>query len=310
MYRIFTIRFSAAITIILMLVDSFIQYLKFEKRYSPHTLSAYTNDLGQFAKYLEDTYKPASNGSITHSMIRSWLATLVKDHTPRSINRKISALKSYFKFLVRKGEVDINPMQKIVSPKASKKLPVFVEEMNIQQLFTIVDFGSGFKAVRDQIIIELLYATGMRKSELINLKIEDTDLQRLQLKVLGKGNKERLIPINQELGNKLKFYLEARGETFPDAEETALILTDKGRKLHSRFPYTVVNHFLSMVTTLDKRSPHVLRHTFATHLLNNGAELNAIKELLGHASLSATQVYTHNSIEQLKTIYKKAHPKA
>lgn len=293
-----------------MLIDSFIQYLKFEKRYSAHTIKSYSGDLTQFYHYIEENYGSESLQAITHQMVRSWMAVLIEDHTARSVNRKISALKTYFKFLVRKGAVSENPMQKVVAPKTSGKLPVFVEDNNMRQMFEIVDFGDGYKGSRDQLIIEILYATGMRKSELINLKITDIDVARHLIKVLGKGNKERLIPIDGSMVSRINEYLDERENEFANRAEPYLLLTDKGKKLYPKFPYKVVHRFLSQITTLEKRSPHVLRHSFATHLLNNGAELNAIKELLGHANLAATQIYTHNSIEQLKTIYKKAHPKA
>ena len=228
-------------------------------------------------------------------------------------------LKSFYKFLLREGRVSINPMRKIISPRTSKQLPSFVEKEKMEKLFEKINFGEGFPALRDRLILEILYATGMRLSELINLKETDIDFHQSTLKVLGKRNKERLIPFSNKFADLLKTYLHGKkswlekGEFVRPSgtlEDLWLLVTDSGKKAYPRFIYRAVTKYLSQVTTLQKISPHVLRHTFATHLLNNGAELNAVKELLGHANLSATQVYTHNTIEKLKKIYKQAHPKA
>jgi integrase/recombinase XerC len=253
-------------------------------------------------------------------MIRSWLASLIEEKTsPRSINRKLSTLKSFYKFLLKEGVLIVNPMRKIISLKTSKTLPVFVEKNKMEMLFEKTDFGSGFPALRDRMILEILYATGMRLSELVNLKETDIDFHQSELKVLGKRNKERLIPFSNKFAELLKTYLREKmtwlendgsvKSSFTE-EDCWFILINNGKKAYPGFIYKTVTKYLSQVTTLQKTSPHVLRHTFATHLLNNGAELNAVKELLGHASLSATQVYTHNTIEKLKKIYKQAHPKA
>jgi integrase/recombinase XerC len=241
------------------------------------------------------------------------------DISPRSVNRKLTTLKSFYRFLLKEGSVSINPMRKIISPKTPKKLPSFVEKEKMEMLFENVNFGEGFPALEDRLILEMLYDTGMRLSELINLKETDIYFSQSTLKVLGKRNKERLIPFSNKFADLLKTYLVEKKtylenlklqtpSIFPD--EQSLFITRKGKKSYPRFIYRVVTKYLAQVTTLQKISPHVLRHTFATHLLNNGAELNAVKELLGHANLSATQVYTHNTIEKLKTIYKQAHPKA
>ena len=253
-------------------------------------------------------------------MIRSWLVLLMQEKiSPRSVNRKLTTLKSFYKFLLKEGLVSINPMRKIISPRTSKKLPSFVEKEKMAMLFEKINFGEGFPALRDRLILEILYATGMRLSELINLKETDIDFHQSTLKVLGKRNKERLIPFSNKFADLLKTYLNGKksyleNTEFPKPPGTPddlwLLVTDNGKKAYPRFIYRTVTKYLSQVTTLQKISPHVLRHTFATHLLNNGAELNAVKELLGHANLSATKVYTHNTIEKLKTIYKQAHPKA
>ena len=295
-----------------MIIKSFIQYLTFEKRYSANTITAYSNDLQQFQDFLTTTYEGTDINSPSHIYIRSWIASLMNDGkmTGRSINRKISSLKTFYKFLKKQGHISKNPMQKIVSPKISKKLPVFVEEQNIRKLFSSIEFSDDFEGARDRLILAILYSTGMRLSELINLRVRDIQLYDLTVKVLGKGNKERIIPIDAGLADEMKNYQKFRNDLFPGNPEDYFLLTDKGKKLYAKFVYNLVNRYLGIITTVDKKSPHTLRHTFATHLLNNGAELNAIKELLGHANLSATQVYTHNTIEKLKDIYKQAHPKA
>jgi integrase/recombinase XerC len=287
----------------------FLAYLQYEKRYSLHTVTAYRTDLDQFFEYLLRQYNIAEIQIVTHPMIRSWLVELMEHGiSPRSITRKLTTLKSFYRYLLREGAVDTNPMRKIASPKISKRLPVFVEKDRMQNLLEEVDFGEGYAAVRDKLILELFYATGMRLSELVNLKEADFNFHHDTIKVTGKRNKERLIPFAKKLETLIRLYLEEKKSTFGETE--AMFLTDKGNRIYPRMVYRIVTAYLGKVTTLEKKSPHVLRHTFATHLLNNGAELNAIKELLGHANLSATQVYTHNTIDKLKVIYKQAHPKA
>ena len=242
-------------------------------------------------------------------MIRSWLVHLMEQHTgARSVNRKLTTLKSFYRFLMKDGILEENPMQRITPPKTSKRLPVFVEKDRMEMLLDNVSFGEGYPGLRDKLVVEMFYSTGMRLTELVNLKETDVDLHGDTIKVLGKRNKERLIPFSKKFGSLLKDYIEAKRQEFGGAED--LFLTDKGKKIYTKMAYRIVHNNLGLVTTMEKKSPHVLRHTFATHLLNNGAELNAVKELLGHASLAATQVYTHNSIEKLKRIYKQAHPKA
>lgn len=285
----------------------FIQYLKVEKRYSPHTITAYTSDLEDFTDYLSANYSQNDLSGVDSQMIRSWVVRLMEqDMDPRSVNRKITTLKSLYKFLQKRHPGLTNPMNRILSPKTSKRLPVFVEEDKMELLLEKMEFGQDFSGLRDRLILEMLYGTGMRLSELLGLKLGDIDLQRDQLKVLGKRNKERILPIHRELKSLLEQYLSKRCEMAGDE----LLLTDKGKKVYEKFVYRVVNMYLSQVTTADKKSPHVLRHTFATHMLNKGADLNAIKELLGHANLAATQVYTHNTIEKLKNVHKQAHPRA
>lgn len=294
-----------------MLRDRFIQHIQFEKRYSPHTVISYKNDLDQFFIYLESVYQVTDIHDVNYLQIRSWLVEMMEQKiTSRSINRKITTLKSFYKFLIREGAIEENPMNKIIAPKMSKRLPVFVEKEKMDLLFDKVDFGEGFEAARNKLIVELFYMTGMRLSELVNLKLHDIDLPQQTIKVLGKRNKERIIPFSRSLEKQIASYLDLRNEMKNIYDSDYLFLTEKGKKIYQKLVYRLINYYLSIVTTLDKRSPHVLRHTFATHMLNNGADLNAIKELLGHANLSATQVYTHNTIEKLKTVYKQAHPKA
>ncbi|HHS95957.1 MAG TPA: integrase [Phaeodactylibacter sp.] len=292
-----------------MTTTTFFKYLQFEKRFSTHTLLAYKVDLQQFKDYLHTTYELSNAQEVTSQHIRSWMVHLMqKGLTTRTVNRKLSALKSYFKFLKKRGHLDANPMAKIIAPKIAKRLPVFVQKDQIEMLFDTVDFGEGYDGIRNRSIMELLYATGMRRAELISLKVSDISFANNHIKVIGKGNKERLIPMNPKIEKVLKSYLFEKQKYFPT--QSYLFLTRKGEKMYPKLVYNLVNKYLSFVTTLEQRSPHVLRHTFATHLSDNGADLNAIKDLLGHASLAATQVYTHNSIEKLKKAYEQAHPKA
>lgn len=292
-----------------MYVESFLQYLQYEKRFSAHTLTAYKTDLGQFVAYLAAEFEISDPAEANHQVIRTWVVQLMdQDHSPNSVNRKISSLKTYFRFLTKEGHVADNPMGKIVAPKSGSQLPVFVEQKHIDNLFDVIEFEADFEGARNRLILELFYHTGMRQAELINLKTRDVDFNTSTLKVLGKRNKERLIPFGPELQKAIHSYLNYRQGEGLSGE--FLLLTAKGRKLYPKLVYRVVNRYLSLVTSVGKKSPHVLRHTFATHMLNNGADLNAIKELLGHANLSATQVYTHNSFEKLKSIYNQAHPRA
>ena len=296
------------------MVDRFIEYIKFEKRYSAHTVISYRTDLEQFLSYLTTIYKTEKIEEADYLIVRSWFVSLMQAKiSPRSINRKKTTLKSFYKFLIKEGVITVNPMNKVISPKTSKRLPVFVEKEKMKKLLddSEVDFGNDFTGIRNLMIIEMLYATGMRVSELVNLKMSDIDLYNCTIKVLGKRNKERIIPFGKNLRENIEKYNKIKEATFSEELiEEQFFLTSRGKKIYQKLAYRVVNYYLSVITTLDKKSPHVLRHTFATHMLNNGADLNAIKELLGHANLSATQVYTHNTIEKLKNIYKQAHPRA
>lgn len=287
--------------------NNFLEYIHYEKRCSPHTRTAYAKDLLQFTDYLYTVYGITLATEISHPLIRSWIASLVEQKiTPRSVNRKITTIKTFYKYLLRQDIVLDNPMLKIQSLKTSKKLPVFIEKEKMDVLLDNIDFGNDFEGQRNKLILELFYATGIRLSELINLKQINVDLQLSQLKVLGKRNKERIVPFNNYLNNQIISYLTSK----KNLNDALLFVDKKGNKLYEKFVYRLVNTYLSQVTTVNKKSPHILRHTFATHMLNNGADLNAVKELLGHTSLAATQIYTHNTVEKLKNIYKQAHPKA
>jgi integrase/recombinase XerC len=291
-------------------VDSFLNYIEYERRYSKHTIESYRNDLEQFFFYLKSEYQKEEIELATHLEIRSWMVRMMESEiSPRSINRKLSTLKSFFKFLMRKGVVKKSPLAKVLAPKTSKRLPVFVEKSNIEKLLKEIEFPEGFEGSRDKMMIEILYGTGMRRSELLGLKETDIDSYNSQVKVLGKGNKERIIPIQPQLRNALKEYVEIKN-SHTSHQSLFLFVTQEGKVLNPSYVYQSVKKYLNLVTTIDKKSPHVLRHTFATHLMNNGADINAVKELLGHSSLAATQVYTHNTIDKLKNIYKQAHPKA
>lgn len=288
--------------------EVFLNYLRFEKRYSPHTILSYSNDLRQFFAYAE-SYTEKGEFCQDEKIIRLWLADLLENQvSPRSVNRKITALRSFYRFLIREKKVTSDPMARIRGPKVPKHLPQFVESVQMDFLLEQVEFGEGFEAVRDQLIIALFYHTGIRLSELVGLTDQDVRLEEHTIRVLGKRNKERLIPFSDEIAILVKRYREIRQEEWEGQER--FFLTGKGQPVYQKLVYRVVHKYLGMVTTLSKKSPHVIRHTFATHMLNNGADLNAVKELLGHASLAATQVYTHNTFEKLKKVYKQAHPRA
>jgi integrase/recombinase XerC len=293
------------------MIQAFIDYLKFEKRYSAHTIRSYSDDLEAFVAYLKAEFGEQGVQEVSPAMVRSWLAAL-KDGgmSSRSINRKISSLRSFYKYLLRMGEVVQSPMVAIVAPRAARRLPVFVEQQQMSELFSEVEFPDDWEGLTDRLLLALLYNTGMRLSELINLKESQVNDATRVIKVLGKGNKERVIPVSGMLLEAVRDYQEKKRELLERADAGVLLVGKSGRRLYPKYVYRVVQRYLAQVTTIEKKSPHVLRHTFATHLMNEGAELNSVKELLGHASLAATQVYTHNTIEKLKDIYKKAHPKA
>jgi integrase/recombinase XerC len=292
-----------------MIIQSFLQYIRFEKRFSANTVLAYENDLKQFFEYQKKLYEVEDAATISPPMVRSWMVNLMEAGiSTRSINRKITALKSFYKFMMKKGEVKTSPLLKVQAPKVSKRLPVYVEESKMKMLFNDVNFGDGFEPVRDKLILELLYATGMRRAELVGLTDDRVDVFQCQIKVLGKRNKERIIPFTNNLKELIGKYLSLRNEFAPHA--ASFFVTSKGKSMYPELVYRIVTHRIGGVTTLEKKSPHILRHTFATHMLNHGADINSVKELLGHANLSATQVYTHNTIEKLKEVYKQAHPRA
>lgn len=293
-------------------LQGFLNYLEFERRYSPLTLNAYHKDLEQFFLFLESDYEIKMEASITDQMIRSWLAHLMdKGLSSKSVNRKISSIKSYFRYLLRQGVVKTNPSILIQGPRQKKRLPVFVEERKMELLIHKEIDCENFEEVRNQLIMELFYSTGIRRAELIGLTMANVDLKLNQIKVLGKRDKERIIPIGNYLNSIFETYFKLRQKiAYQEEARKWVFLSEKGKKMYPRLVYRIVNSYLSSVSTQDKKSPHVLRHTFATHMLNNGADLNAVKELLGHASLAATQIYTHNTIDKLKKVYQQAHPKA
>lgn len=283
------------------MVDFFLSYLRNEKRLSPHTVSGYQADLRQFSDFLSE--KPLESAGTEE--LRAWVVTLSESGLENtSINRKIASLRAFYKFLLKRKKISKDPADLLKSLKTPKRLPVFLEEKNTLQLFEVIEYEPGFAGVRDKLILELLYGTGIRLSELIGIKEADVDHNRV--KVLGKRSKYRIIPLHENLVKLIQQYREMKKEYASDY----LLITDKGQPLYPVFVQRKVKHYIRQVSTLQKKSPHILRHTFATHLLNHGADLNAIKELLGHASLSATQIYTHNSISKLKEVFKKAHPKA
>ena len=289
-------------------LNSFFDYLTFEKKYSIHTITSYKNDIRQFLSFINPDGETVIISEINYQQIRSWVSELIKNKiAARSVNRKLSSLKSFFKFLQRQQLIEVNPMAKISGPKTPKRLPVFVDERQMQNLFNDVTFDEGFNGQRDKLILDLLYQTGIRRSELTHLKEIDVDLFNSTIKVLGKRNKERIIPISLPLKRNLESYLQVKKEL--NLSNFMLLVSEKGNTLSEQAVYKSVKKYLSQVTTIQKKSPHILRHTFATHLLNNGADINAVKDLLGHASLSATQVYTHNTIDKLKKSYKQAHPR-
>ncbi|TFF36846.1 tyrosine-type recombinase/integrase [Mucilaginibacter psychrotolerans] len=301
-----------------MFLGKFIQYIQYEKRYSPHTVAAYRSDLEQFMLFLNPAGQPPAinhPSEITHHDIRSWM---VSDETlaPRSLNRKLATLRKYFKFLLQEGDIQTNPASRLGPAKTPKNLPTVVEGAKLTDMLDgkldkpgAPIFADDFEGIRDKTVIELLFGTGIRLAELLGLQDADINFDEKTIKVLGKRNKQRIIPLNNELLILLKAYMEAkRIENFHNNSLT-FIVTTKGAAAYPKLIYLIVNKHLGNISTQTKKSPHVLRHTFATTLLNNGADLNAIKELLGHASLSATQIYTHNSVERLKSIYKQAHPK-
>ncbi|MBC8052069.1 MAG: tyrosine-type recombinase/integrase [Sphingobacteriaceae bacterium] len=293
-----------------MFIERFTNYLQYEKRFSAHTISAYIQDLHQFENFILKS--EADFISATHYDVRSWIVDMI-DHKaePRSVQRKLSSLRTFYKFLQREMLIEVNPTLQVKAPKVSKRLPVFVEDSSLNNLLDQEDvFADNFEGLRDRVVIELLFGTGIRLAELITLSDADVNSYEQTIRVFGKRSKERIIPVNVSLMKLLKEYLKEKStQNLPNFSQS-LLVTNDGKPAYPKLIYRIVNKYLGQITTHQKKSPHVLRHSFATSLLNKGADLNAIKELLGHSSLAATQVYTHNSVERLKTIYKQAHPKA
>lgn len=290
--------------------EQFLGFLRYEKRYSVHTVTAYTKDLDQFIQFGSEMVEDFSLLTVDHHLIRQWVISLMDQRmTVVSVKRKISTLRSLYKYLLREGLMKKDPTDLVMVPKSGKKLPQFVQENEMNKLFDTALFPHDFNGLRDKAVLSLFYGTGMRLSELMGIRISGLNLEERVVKVLGKRNKERLIPYPSEISNDISGYLIARNELLGNSSGY-LFVTEKGEQVYEKLLYRIVRKYLSLVTTMEKRSPHVLRHSYATHLLNRGADLNAIKELLGHASLAATQVYTHTSFEKLKTIYNQAHPRA
>ena len=293
-------------------IAKFLDYLKYEKRSSENTVTAYEGDLAQFETYLKENFKEVKILETEPVMVRAWMMELLeKELTARTVNRKVSALRAFFRYHVKLKNVKTNPMEAVTSPKVKKRLPQFVEEEDMENLFSEELFQDTFEGWRDRLVIELFYMTGMRLSELTNIRRNDIDLYTCTVKVLGKRNKERIIPFSPRMKEVILKYFSLFDEKYPEIPKNYYIFVAPNcNKIYPKAVYRIVRKYLDLVTTIDKRSPHVLRHTFATHMLNHGADINAIKEILGHASLAATQIYTHNSIEKLKNIYNQAHPRA
>lgn len=294
-------------------MEEFLDFLRYEKRFSPHTVTAYQVDLTQFAQYLREEYELAEPAHATHPLIRGWVVNLMGQQLdPRTVNRKVACLRSYYKFLLRIHRIEANPMLRIKAPKMAKKLPEFVPEESLNRLLNSFEFEDSFTGMRDQLVLEVLYGTGIRLSELLGITENDVDASARTVRVTGKGNKQRIVPLNPSLLLVLEKYRASRLAEFgPSEGGSPLLRTDKGEPLYEKLVYRTVKKYLSQVSTsAAHQHPHALRHAFATHLLGKGADLNAIKELLGHASLAATQVYTHLSVDRLKSVFEQAHPRA
>ena len=295
----------------MMLADSFLDYLRFERNYSEETVKAYEEDLRQFAKFGEEEIGEMTPSKVDAELVREWIVSLMDSgYASTSINRKLSSLRSFFKFLLKRGEVKSDPLRKVVGPKKKKALPVFLKESEMNRLLDDVDFGEEFEGSRDYLVIEMFYATGIRLAELIGLDDADVDFAASVIKVTGKRNKQRIIPFGEELKKAMADYVNLRDETVPVRADGAFFVRKSGERLYRGMVECIVKRNLSKVTTVRKRSPHVLRHTFATAMLNHDAELGAIKELLGHESLATTEIYTHTTFEELKKVYNQAHPRA
>jgi len=290
--------------------ELFLNHLKYERRYSQNTITAYENDLDQFVLFGKKLVEDFCVEEVDYHLIRQWIVSLMDNGiSAKSVNRKISTLKTFFKFLMREGVIEKNPTDKVAIPKMGKKLPVFVQEKEMNRLLDGRFFTEDFEGFRDKAVVSLFYGTGIRLSELVGIRFPDLNLIEKMVKVNGKRDKQRLVPFPLEISGVLNDYIKLRNELFP-AAENFLFLTGTGEPVYNKLIYRIVKKQLSLVTTVEKKSPHILRHSYATHLLNRGADLNAIKELLGHANLAATQIYTHTTFEQLKKVYKQAHPRA
>lgn len=290
-------------------LQAFEQYLSGQKKYSPHTVRAYTKDLADFSSFISVNYDQNTLDDVNYSQIRSWVVALIESgNSPTSVNRKIASLKSYFKFLLRIKQISDNPLVKHKSLKAPKKIQIPFSEKELDQVLNYITYPEGFNGIRDRLIIELFYTTGMRRAELIGLKVSSVNTKDCTVKVLGKRNKERIVPLLHNVCQNIQDYLNER-EKIDTYKSEYLFLTQKGVKLNDTFVYRIINLYFSGVSEKVKKSPHILRHTFATHLLNNGADLNSVKELLGHSSLASTQVYTHSSLAEIKKVYQEAHPR-
>lgn len=293
-----------------MSISHYIEYIKCERKYSIHTQTAYEKDLLTFQQFCEEQFEVSDIDQIPYSIIRSWVVSLIEaGKTNRTVNRKISVLRSYYNFLLRLETIKVSPLRKHVPLKQSKKVHIPFSEKEMEQLFEENHFEDSYKGILQKTIIEILYSTGIRRAELISLKMNDLSFDSKTIRVVGKRNKERIIPMMNSLELSLKNYIEATKLNIMYEPKSFLLQTEKGKILPENFVYKTVNDYISLVSTKVKRSPHMLRHSFATHLLNKGANLNAVKDLLGHASLAATQVYTHTSIEKMKQVYAKAHPR-
>ncbi|UTD15015.1 tyrosine-type recombinase/integrase [Tenacibaculum mesophilum] len=292
-----------------MLIKAFLEYLEFEKKYSKNTIQAYKTDLIAFKDFCEVEFDQEDLESIHYNQIRTWIVSLVNDNiSNRSVNRKVSSLKTFYKFLQKIGEVTVNPLSNHKALKVQNKIQTPFDQNEVEEVLKLIKERSDFESVRDRLIVEMLYSTGMRRVELINVKEKDIDHTSRTIKVLGKRNKERYVTILPSVYKTLQEYLrQKRG--IEDVDLEVLLVTKKGVKIYETLVYRIINLYFSRVSTKAKKSPHILRHAFATHLLNNGASLNSVKELLGHSSLASTQVYTHNSLEQIKKVYNKTHPR-
>jgi len=294
-----------------MSLQAFIDYLSLEKQYSKHTVGAYSRDIESFQTFLENHYGDANLVDVNYSQIRSWIVALVETKiTNRSINRKVSSLQSYYKFLLKVEDIEVNPLAKHKALKTSKKIQIPFSKAEVNSVLDGISHSQSFEGIRNKLIIELFYSTGMRRIELIKLQLSSFDFSNKTVKVLGKQNKERYIPLLESVIQTLKLYLKERQLLENTTSSSYLFLTKKGVKIYENLVYRIINEYFSKASLKAKKSPHILRHSFATHLLNQGANLNAVKELLGHASLAATQVYTHNSISELKKVYSNAHPRS